>query len=293
MTANYAADDHDEGLTEFFAKAAKLPLLTPSEEKRLGALALAGDKLARNRLVEHNIRLGIKMAKMYRGKGVPFADLVQEACVGLNRAAEKFDPEKGFRFTTYATWWIQHFCQRAVQNKSQNIRIPWQVQLRRAKILRHLDENPNATPEELAELAECTVEQVAEASDVARTALSLDAPTGGDEDDSPHSLIPDPDAEMDHEAVGPNPALHDALAQLSEDEALVLRLRFGFDGPVRGRAEIAERLGVDERAVSRLQREAMRKLRAILSRQQPERQAPVSRIAPGDLTPVCSRSGPP
>lgn len=296
-------DEHDDGLTEFFVKAAQYKLLTPQQEKALGAKAFNGDRAARNQMVEHNLRLAISIAKRYRGRGIPFADLVQEAVIGLHRAAEKFDPDKGFRFSTYATWWCQHFAQRAIQNRAADIRVPWQVQLRRAKILRHLDSNPAATPEELAEIAECTVEQVYEASHVARTAMSLDVAPSDDDDDGSHALIADPHQTADPSQVvddipDHDSRLDDAMKELSFEEQRVLRLRFGFDGSVRSRKEIAEALGIDERAVSRHQREAMKKLRAILSRVDgaggPERGAHPSsnRLANTDPSPVCSRKPP-
>ena len=297
--------DYSDGLSDFFRRAAKLPLLTAKQEIEFGRRAQRGDVTARNKLVEHNIKLGIKVAKGYRGKGLPFEDLVQHAMLGLHHAANKYDPERGFRFTTYAMWWLHHHLQRAVLNEGATIRLPGHVLVRRARALAALSlaehENRVITVEELAVIADCKPEQVEEALRAGVVAASLDVPIGQDsEGASYYERIADAHAEdpavmVDHVE---NEQLRNALAQLSHDERRVLELRFGFHGHVMSRDDVARRLGMEPHAVGRAQKTGLARLRANILADGDEAAANNGRqghtlLRPDrGLVPVCSRKQP-
>lgn len=297
-------NEFSPGLSEFFRRAAKLPLLTAEQEIRYGRAAQAGDRAARNKLVEHNIRLAIKEAKKYRGKGLPFEDLVQHAALGLHHAADKFDPGRGFRFTTYAMWWIHHHLQRAVQNEGTTIRVPGHIMIRRAKIYaaieRARERGEELSIEELADIAECKPKQVEEALQAARVTSSLDAPTSSDEDGSMYESIADPNADLPHDIVDliENAALVKAMKQLAPQQQRVLELRFGLHGHVMSRDDVARRLNMEPHAVRRAQTSGLAELRAILSSNggeaasDPGRQGFPSFHPDRSLSPTCSRRKP-
>jgi RNA polymerase primary sigma factor len=253
------SEDLPPGLSRFFAQAARLPLLTHVEEVALSKRVQGGDATAKRRLVEHNIRLAINLAKQYRNQGVDFEDLIMDACVGLHRAAEKYDWSKGFRFSTYATWWVRHHLQRAVQKHGDTIRIPANTRARRSKIFHHLLEHPDATTAELAKIADCREDQVKEALDGPRVVTSLDQ-TVRDGETPLHALIADPDGTRPDEIVVRDERLKDALTKLGDFERRVITLRFGFDGPVLSRDDVADTLGVAPHVVQRAQKSALVKL---------------------------------
>jgi RNA polymerase nonessential primary-like sigma factor len=294
-------NEYSPGLSEFFKRAARLPLLTAEQELRFGRAAATGDRTARNKLVEHNIRLAIKEAKKYRGKGLPFEDLVQHAVLGLHHAAAKYDAERGYRFTTYAMWWIHHHLQRATQNEGATIRVPGHITIRRAKIYAALEAKPDATEEELAIIADCKPHQVEEALRAARVTNSLDAPESVDADTgSLYDRIPDPNVEHPHDVSDgvQIEALRAALTELSPEQRAVLELRFGLNGQVMSRDDVARRLRMEPHAVRRAQTSGLAELRAKMLRvdggeaARSDRQG-VSLLTPDrSLAPVCSRKRP-
>lgn len=279
-------------LSDFFSSAAKLPLLTPQQEKELGKRAQAGDPVAISKLVEHNIRLAISIAKRWQNRGVPLEDLVQEATLGLDRAARKFDPQRGLRFTTYASWWVSHFLQRAVHNTGATIRVPAHVTVRRLAIEEALEERPNATVEELAALVECKPREVHEALASSRVVSSLDYE--GDEVRSVHERIPDPNATSPDAGLFTDSRVRDALITLGEPRCRIIELRFGLDGPERTRREVAKILDLKESQVQTLQRSGMTALAELLSEMRPDHTPAgeaVSLPAEED-TVICSRKEP-
>src|SRR6266508_2172031 len=188
-----------DSLTLFMNDAGRFPLLTAAEEVALAKRIERGDRAAKERMINSNLRLVISLAKRYRGHDVPLLDLVQEGVIGLNRAVEKFDWRRGFKFSTYATWWIRQACQRAVSNQSATIRVPVHVHERRLKIARierelklRLGREP--TREELAEAAELPFRHVDEALDAAEAIVSLNQRVGAEEEGELGDLFSDPSA---------------------------------------------------------------------------------------------------
>src|ERR671927_383964 len=174
-------------LARYFGQIARGRLLTHAEEIDLGRRAREGDETARSRLIEKNLRLVIPVAKKYRGMGLPFGDLIQEGNIGLMRAADKFDPEKGFRFSTYATWWIRQAVQRALADKGRTIRLPVHMGEKIRKVSRayretsvELEREPKEV--ELAERLGWSVDEVVHALEAMPDATSLDKPLGSEED---------------------------------------------------------------------------------------------------------------
>src|SRR5829696_4029873 len=241
-----AADDPELDLTPgaggttdslqlFLTQMGRYPLLTAAEEVALAKQVERGDHAAKERMVNCNLRLVVANAKKYQGHGVSLLDLIQDGIIGLNRAVEKFDYRKGFKFSTYATWWIRQACQRAVANQSATIRIPVHVQERRAKLRRarqRLETQLGRAPtvEELAEAAQLKLSHAEEALDAVEASVSLNQ-TIGDGDQEFGDLFADTTTEDPIELADSaleRERLHDALAQLDERERKVLELRFGL-----------------------------------------------------------------
>lgn len=245
----------------------RYPLLTPADEIRLARRVQAGDLEAKRLMCLHNVRLVVDIAKTYRGKGVPFADLVQEGMIGLNRAVEKFDPDRGYRFTTYAWYWIRQACQRGVANHRATIRTPIHILERQSKAIRYMIEHPDASTADAARALGIEVEQVEAALNAASVVASLDQTLAYDPGSTMVSTIIDPDAPDPAELVTSNVrALYSALDELTESERQVLELRFGFTGDhVYSMKEVARALGLGEHRVQALQREALAKLRVSLA----------------------------
>src|SRR5947207_4266324 len=167
----------------FMSQLGRYPLLTAAQEVELAKRIERGDAEAKERMINSNLRLVVHNARKYTGHGVPLGDLIQEGVIGLNRAAEKFDWRKGFKFSTYATWWIRQACQRAVANQAKTIRIPVHVDERRKKLARvrqrfEVAHGREPTPEELAEAAQMTLQHVQEALEVVEASVSLNQPVG-------------------------------------------------------------------------------------------------------------------
>ncbi|PLS84874.1 MAG: RNA polymerase subunit sigma-28 [Actinobacteria bacterium] len=264
--------DTPEVLPSYFAHIDKGKLLTHQEEIDLSNRAKVGDKKARQRLIEKNLRLVVSVAKKYRGMGLPFEDLIQEGNIGLMKAVEKFDPDKGFRFSTYATWWVRQAVQRAVADKGRTIRVPVHMGEKIRKMARaynelsaELDRSP--TDEEVAERLGWNVGDVRDVKDAMPDATSLNQPMGSDADASEvGEFVEDERAsdtagevmrEMETEG------LEAAIERLPERQRYVLVRRYGLDEQNPATlAELSDELGVSRERVRQLQREAERMLKS-------------------------------
>jgi RNA polymerase primary sigma factor len=259
-------------LTLFMHQVGRYPLLTAAEEVALAKRIERGDAEAKERMINSNLRLVISIAKRYQGHDVPLLDLVQEGVIGLNRAVEKFDWRRGFKFSTYATWWIRQACQRAVSNLSKTIRVPTHVHERRLKLARvraellaQLDREP--TREELAEAASLSLQHVDEALDAVEAQVSLNQRVGSEEEAELGDLFSDPSADDPAaEAVDSLRRLEvrRALAKLPERERRVLELRFGVYGEPQALEAIGKELGISRERVRQVESDALAQLAAEL-----------------------------
>jgi RNA polymerase primary sigma factor len=262
-----------DSLQLFLNQMGRYPLLTAADEVALAKRIERGDLAAKERMVNSNLRLVVSNAKKYQGHGVSLLDLIQDGIIGLNRAVEKFDYRKGFKFSTYATWWIRQACQRAVANQSATIRIPVHVQERRMKLRRarqKLEAQLGRAPtvEELAEAAQLKLSHAEEALDAVEASVSLNQ-TIGDGDGEFGDLFADDAAEDPIELADislERDRLHDALAQLGERERRVLELRFGLGetGEQTSLEDIGRELGITRERVRQLEASAMKRLHELL-----------------------------
>jgi RNA polymerase primary sigma factor len=257
-----------DALSLFMHRAGRYPLLTAAEEVALAKRVERGDAEAKERMINSNLRLVISIAKRYQRKDLPLLDLVQEGVIGLNRAVEKFDWRRGYKFSTYATWWIRQACQRAISNQSATIRIPTHVNERRMKLSRastrletKLGRKP--TREELAEEAELDLVHVEEALDAVQANVSLNRPVGSEEDGELGDLFQDEAARNPEEDAVESLRRREvrrAIAGLPEREQRIIELRFGLDGEPQALEAIGKQLGITRERVRQLEASALTKL---------------------------------
>jgi RNA polymerase primary sigma factor len=257
-----------ESVTLFMNELGRYPLLTAAEEVELAKRIERGDQEAKERMINSNLRLVVHIARRYTGHRVALGDLIQEGIIGLNRAVQKFDWRRGFKFSTYATWWIRQACQRAIANQSKTIRIPVHIDERRNKLARvrqrfEIEHGREPELEELAEAAGLSVQHAHEALEAVEASVSLNKLVGDDD------VVELGDLFADAESVDPQAAALDtvrglavrkAVETLPERERRIVELRFGFDGDVQSLEAIGRELGITRERVRQLEAEAFAKL---------------------------------
>ena len=257
-----------DSLQLFLNEAGRYPLLTAAEEVELAKRIEAGDAAAKETMINSNLRLVVSIAKKYQGHGLSLLDLIQEGVIGLIRAAEKFDWRRGFKFSTYATWWIRQAVQRGVANKSRTIRIPVHIAERETRIGRAERElsaklGRPPTDEEIAAAAKISLKHLKEVREAARAVTSLDKPLGDDNDASIGDLVGDTAnlVEEEVEVSLTETTLHTALQTLPERDREVLRLRYGLDSEEpKSLEEIGRVLGLTRERVRQIERQALERL---------------------------------
>ncbi|MGL5041534.1 MAG: RNA polymerase sigma factor RpoD [Culicoidibacterales bacterium] len=269
--------EYDDGTTKvndpvrmYLKEIGRVNLLDSDTEKRLAIAAKEGDIIAKQKLAEANLRLVVSIAKRYVGRGMQFLDLIQEGNMGLMKAVEKFEPEKGFKFSTYATWWIRQAITRAIADHARTIRIPVHMvetinKLNRIQrsMVQELGREPK--PEELAKKMEMTADRVREILKISQEPVSLETPIGEEDDSHLGDFIEDQDM-MSPTDYATNEILKEQLCEvldeLTDREERVLRLRFGLDdGRARTLEEVGQEFGVTRERIRQIEAKALRKLR--------------------------------
>ena len=260
-----------DSLQLFLADIGRHKLLTAAEEVMLAKAIERGDLTAKRRMIESNLRLVVSIAKGYRGLGVPFLDLIQEGTLGLNRAVEKFDWRRGYKFSTYATWWIRQSVQRAVANHARTIRVPVHVVERQQKLGRaarrlEVELGREATKQELAEATGLPLQHVDEALGAAQASVSLNQTVGADDEGELGDLFADreaPDPFDEAEESLRKQGVRRALDALPERERRILELRFGFEGEPWTLEAIGHELDLTRERVRQLESQALARLAAL------------------------------
>jgi RNA polymerase primary sigma factor len=260
-----------DSLQLFLADIGRHKLLTAAEEVMLAKAIERGDVTAKRRMIESNLRLVVSIAKGYRGLGVPFLDLIQEGTLGLNRAVEKFDWRRGYKFSTYATWWIRQSVQRAVANHARTIRVPVHVVERQQKLGRaarrlEVELGREATKEELAEATGLPIQHVDEALGAAQASVSLNQTVGADDEGELGDLFADREAADPFEEAEESlrrQGVRRALDALPERERRILELRFGFEGEPWTLEAIGHELDLTRERVRQLEGQALARLAAL------------------------------
>ncbi len=260
----------DDPVRMYLKEIGRVPLLSPEEEVELAKRMEEGDEESKRRLAEANLRLVVSIAKRYVGRGMLFLDLIQEGNLGLIKAVEKFDFRKGFKFSTYATWWIRQAITRAIADQARTIRIPVHMvetinKLIRVsrQLLQELGREP--TPEEIAQEMNISQEKVREIMKIAQEPVSLETPIGEEEDSHLGDFIEDHDARAPAEEASftlLREQLDEVLKTLTDREQKVLRLRFGLDdGRARTLEEVGQKFGVTRERIRQIEAKTLRKLR--------------------------------
>ncbi|MDO5015827.1 MAG: RNA polymerase sigma factor RpoD [Eubacteriales bacterium] len=260
----------DDPVRMYLKEIGRVDLLTAEEERELAARMAAGDEEASQHLIEANLRLVVSIAKRYTGRGLQFLDLIQEGNLGLIKAVDKFDYHKGFKFSTYATWWIRQAITRSIADQARTIRIPVHMVETINKLVRHerqliqeLGHEPD--PKQIAERMGITEEKVREIQKISQVPVSLEKPIGEEEDSQLGDFIPDEDAQSPADQASYallREQLFDVLKELSPREEQVLMLRFGLeDGRTRTLEEVGREFNVTRERIRQIEAKALRKLR--------------------------------
>ena len=252
----------------------KIPLLTAEQEVALGGRANRGDTRARVKMIQSNLRLVINIAKKYSYLGVPMMDLIEEGNLGLMRAVTKFKPQKGFRFSTYAGWWIKQYVTRAIANQGKTIRIPvYMIEMlsRYRKVTERLSHRLKRKPRpgEIARSMEVSVKKVREISQMVTTTYSLDMPIGESGTSEFMDIVEDENLASPHDAIGDffrSERVESLLSKMSDRERKILSLRYGLkDGQSRTLGETAKQFGITRERVRQIEEKALKRLRAIIA----------------------------
>ncbi len=260
----------DDPVRMYLKEIGKVPLLEPDEEVILAEKMMNGDERAKNKIVEANLRLVVTIAKKHVGKGMAFLDLIQEGNLGLMKAVDKFDYAKGFKFSTYATWWIRQAITRSIADQARTVRIPvhmvetiHKVSRVSRQLLQELGREPN--PEEIAEVIGMTPEKVRDTMKYALEPVSLETPIGEEEDSHLGDFIPDEDSPAPSDAASYTllkEQLNEVLHTLTPREEQVLKLRFGLlDGRTRTLEEVGKEFDITRERIRQIEAKALRKLR--------------------------------
>ena len=269
-TMNFDGINIDDPVRMYLREIGKIPLLTFNEELELAKRVLEGDEEAKQKLAESNLRLVVSIAKKYVGRGMLFLDLIQEGNMGLIKAVEKFDYKKGYKFSTYATWWIRQAITRAIADQARTIRIPVHMVETINKLIRtsrHLLQRlgREPTPEEIAEEMEIPVEKVMEIQKIAQDPVSLETPIGEEDDSHLGDFIQDEDSPAPQDSAAYTllkEQLEEVMNTLTPREAKVLKLRFGLeDGRARTLEEVGREFQVTRERIRQIEAKALRKLR--------------------------------
>ena len=260
----------DDPVRMYLREIGKIPLLSYEEELELAQKVLEGDEYAKQKLAESNLRLVVSIAKKYVGRGMLFLDLIQEGNMGLIKAVEKFDYTKGFKFSTYATWWIRQAITRAIADQARTIRVPVHMVETINKLIRtsrHLLQQLGREPtqEEIAKEMEISVEKVAEIQKIAQDPVSLETPIGEEDDSHLGDFIQDDDSPAPQDSAAYTllkEQLEEVMGTLTQREAKVLKLRFGLeDGKARTLEEVGKEFMVTRERIRQIEAKALRKLR--------------------------------
>ena len=260
----------DDPVRMYLREIGRIPLLSYDEELEIAEKVLEGDEDAKQRLAESNLRLVVSIAKKYVGRGMLFLDLIQEGNMGLIKAVDKFDYKKGFKFSTYATWWIRQAITRAIADQARTIRIPVhmvetinKLVSTSRQLLQRLGREPS--PEEIAEELEMPVEKVMEIQKIAQDPVSLETPIGEEDDSHLGDFIQDEDSPAPHDSAAYTllkEQLEEVMNTLTPREAKVLKLRFGLeDGKARTLEEVGREFEVTRERIRQIEAKALRKLR--------------------------------
>ena len=274
LVGSYTDDISDDSVRMYLREIGKIPLLTQEEESELSKKATAGDRKAKDRMAEANMRLVVSIAKRYSGRGLDLLDLIQEGNTGLLRAVDKFDPEKGFKFSTYATWWIRQAITRAIADQARTIRIPVHMVETINKLMRTQrrltqDLNREPTNEELAKEMDMEVEKIEHIMKIKQDITSLDAGIGRDDNDGEEStlgdFIEDEDTASPEESASSQllkEQVREILGSLSDRERKILEMRFGLNGTKSHTLEeVGLEFAVTRERIRQIEAKALLKLR--------------------------------